>query len=352
MKRIISILLLLYSIMTSAQDQEFFSIRSIQAKPGEKVSGKLIIEEGIDKGTFVPFSIINGSKAGPVLTLNAGLHGTEYVPVIVLQKLLKEIDPEKLSGTVVLIHIANIPGFKGMAVYNNPVDKKNPNREYPGKQDGTLSERVAFAITHEIIAKSDYYIDLHGGEFNEQIVDYIYFMSDSPDQKLNETCRMLAHATGNHYLIPDKYASPEETKEGTYSDFAAIYLGIPCVSLEWGDKGEVEDRVVEFAMKGMKNVLRTLGMIEGKPFVNEHPVYLTEISEVTCNYDGILYNEVNKEQFVSKGSRLGYTTDYWGNVLEEYFAPFTGMVVLAIDVPATYKGKEVFRVSKVADSLE
>jgi len=109
---------------------------------------------------------------------------------------------------------------------------------------------------------------------------------------------------------------------------------------------------VDFALKGMKNVLRTLRMIEGKPFVNEHPVYLIEDNDVKCNYDGILYAEVNKGQFVSKGSRLGYTTDYWGNILEEYKAPVTGMVVLAIDVPAIFKGKTVFRVSRVADTLE
>ena len=186
MKRIFIVCLLLYSVATYAQENAVFSIGSIHAYPGEKVSGKLIVEEGIDNGTFVPFSIIHGAHPGPVLTLNAGLHGTEYVPVIVLQKLLKEIEPDQLSGALVLVHIANIPGFKDMVEYNNPVDRKNPNREYPGKKDGTLSERTAFAITNEIIVKSDYYIDLHGGEFNEQLVDYIYFMPDSPDQELNE----------------------------------------------------------------------------------------------------------------------------------------------------------------------
>ena len=129
-------------------------------------------------------------------------------------------------------------------------------------------------------------------------------------------------------------------------------MGIPSVSLEWGDKGKVEDEVVDFALKGMKNVLRTLGMIEGKPFVNEHPVYLVDDQEVDCHFDGILYTEVNKEQFVSKGARLGYTTDYWGNLLEEYYAPVSGVVVMALDAPAVSKGSTVFRVSKVSDTLE
>ena len=353
MKRIIIVLLTLVPVVPLfSQEGEAFTIGTVTANCGEIASGKLVIEKGIDNGTFVPFSIIHGAQPGPVLTLNAGLHGTEYVPIVVLQKLLKEIEPDQLSGTVVLVHIANIPGFKEMVVYNNPVDKKNLNREYPGKQDGTLSERIAFSITHEIIIKSDYYLDLHGGEFNEQIVDYIYFWPGCPDQRLSEASRMLAHATGNHYIIPDKYLPPDETKEGTYSDLAAMHLGIPAASLEWGDRGKVEREVVEFALNGIKNVLQTLGMLEGKPFVNKNPVYLIDDNSVKCNYDGILYAEVNKGQFVSKGSRLGYTTDYWGNILEEYKAPVTGMVVLAIDVPAIFTGKTVFRVSRVADTLE
>ncbi len=349
---IIVFLAIVLAVPLFAQEGDVFRIGSVTANRGEKASGKLVIGEGIDKGTFVPISIIQGAKPGPVLTLNAGIHCTEYVPIIVLQKLLKEIEPEKLSGTVVLVHIANIPAFKGFAVYNNPVDQKNLNRVYPGKEDGTLSERIAYAITNEIIVISDYYIDLHGGEFNEQLVDYIYFMPDSPNQELNEASRMLAHATGNHYIIPDKYLSTEETKEGIYSDVATDQLGIPAVSPEWGDKGKVDKEVVDIAMKGMKNVLRTLGMMEGKPFINEHPVYLVDDHEVMCNFNGILYTEVDKAQFVSKGSRMGDTTDYWGNILEEYYAPITGMVVLVRDVPAINEGETVFRVSKVAEELK
>jgi len=352
MKRIINVFLLLYSVVLCAQDQKVFSIGSIHANPGEKVSGKLIVAEGIDTGSFIPVTIIHGKKPGPVLTLNAGLHGTEYVPIVVLQKLLKIIEPEQLSGTVILVHIANIPAFKGMSVYSSPVDRKNINRVFPGKIDGTLSERIAFKITNEIIAKSDYYIDLHGGEFTEQIVDYIYFIHNCPDKDLCEKIRMLAHATGNHYLIPDKLIIPDEASQGTYSEHAAIRLGVPAVSLEWGDQGRVDSDVVEFALRGMVNVMQTLEMIEGKPFVNEYPVYLFDESAVTCNFDGLLYAEVNKGQFVTKGSRLGYTTDYWGNVLEEYYSTITGVVVVVRNVPVINKGENICRVARVSDTFE
>ena len=121
------------------------------AKSGEKITGSLIVEDDIDKGTFIPITIINGAKPGPVLTLVAGIHGTEYVPIIAAQKIVNEIEPAELSGTLIVVHIANIPSFKGRGVYSSPIDHKNLNRVFPGKKDGTVSERIAYTITNEII---------------------------------------------------------------------------------------------------------------------------------------------------------------------------------------------------------
>ena len=149
-----------------AQDNTTFSIGTIEAKRGEKVSGSIIVEEGIDQGTFIPITIINGAKPGPILTLVAGVHGTEYVPIIALQKVVDEISAKELKGTIVLVHIANMLAFSNRTVYINPVDNKNLNRIFPGKKNGTISERIAYTMTNEIFKKSDYLIDLHGGEFN------------------------------------------------------------------------------------------------------------------------------------------------------------------------------------------
>ena len=70
------------------------------------------------------------------------------------------------------------------------------------------------------------------------------------------------------------------------------------------------------------------------------------------NYDGIFYPLADKAQFVTKGTRLGYTTDYWGEVIEEYFSPLNGIVVHIINAPAIRKGDPVVRVAEVADKFE
>ena len=106
MKKIIIILFaLLFTGPLFSQKDEVFKVGTISAKRGEKVSGKLIVEEGIDKGSFIPITIVQGKKPGPVLNLNAGIHGTEYVPVIALQRIRQEINPDELSGILILIQV-------------------------------------------------------------------------------------------------------------------------------------------------------------------------------------------------------------------------------------------------------
>ena len=75
-------------------------------------------------------------------------------------------------------------------------------------------------------------------------------------------------------------------------------------------------------------------------------------NSIKSNYNGILYTLVDKGQYITKGTLLGYTTDYWGNILEEYHSPFTGLVLTVIVVPVINKGEQVFNVAKVVDKFE
>lgn len=352
MKRIIIVFLAFSSVFINAQDKEVFSIGSINAYPGEKVTGKLIVEDGIDKGSFIPISIISGEKPGPVLTLNAGIHGTEYVPVIALQKILKEIDPAELSGTLVLVQIANVPSFKGRGVASNPIDFKNLNRVYPGKADGTFSERLAYTLSNEVIDKSDYYIDLHGGEFNESLLNFLYFYYGCPDKELCRRSRMMAHAMGNTYIYPFDYKTVPESEPSEYSEYEAMRRGVPAIVVEFGDRGLVDPEVLEFAVTGIKNVMRTIGMLAGKPFVVEHPTYLVDEQSLRSKSDGIFYSFVDKGDHVEENALLGYITDYWGNRIEEIRSPISGIVVVTLIAPAVNRGEQVIEIAEIADTFD
>src|SRR5258708_610342 len=149
----------------------------VTARPGQMASG--FIETG---DAVIPITVINGKTDGPVLALVAGNHGYEYPPIIALQMLRPRIAPKKLAGAVIMVHVANMPSFLGRTVYFSPLDGKNLNRVYPGKPDGTASEKIASAITTEVIARCDYLLDLHCGDGNESLRPYVYqTVTGNPD---------------------------------------------------------------------------------------------------------------------------------------------------------------------------
>src|SRR6266581_2909938 len=126
-------------------------IAGLKPAAGASAEGKMVVPAGSDAGAEIPITVIHGAKPGPVLVVIAGLSGTEYGPINATQLVASNLNAAELSGTVVLVHIANPPAFLERSVYLNPIDRKDLSRVFPGKSDGTLSERIANAITTEVI---------------------------------------------------------------------------------------------------------------------------------------------------------------------------------------------------------
>src|SRR6267143_6187400 len=163
--------------------------------PIEYESRTIEVPAASDAGTQIPVTTIRGAGPGPVLALIAGNHGYEYPPILALQRLPTLIDPAKLKGTIIIVHVANMPSFLGRTVYFSPVDGKNLNRVYRGLKDGTVSERIACAITTEVIEKADYVLDLHCGDGNESLRPYVY-QTVTGDKKMDGDIARLARAFG------------------------------------------------------------------------------------------------------------------------------------------------------------
>lgn len=164
-----------------------FSVGTIIAPAGTRVSGFLEVLKGVDAGTRIPVTVIHGSKPGPVLALVAGTHGYEYSPILALQRFPAKTDPRELVGTIIMVHIANMPSFLGRTTYYSPVDGENLNRVCPGKTDGTVSERIAATLTREVIDRADYLVDLHCGDGNEVLrspATGIFHARVQPDQSV------------------------------------------------------------------------------------------------------------------------------------------------------------------------
>src|SRR5205823_5047619 len=116
---------------------------------------------GVDAGMRIPVVLVAGAKPGPVLAIVSGAHGTEYASIIAVEKLIGLLDPQQISGTLILVPLVNQTSFEQKVPHVNPIDGKSMNRFYPGKADGTQTERASLAITREVVEKCDHLIDLH-----------------------------------------------------------------------------------------------------------------------------------------------------------------------------------------------
>src|SRR5213595_2495442 len=100
-------ILALLPFFASAQRTPF-AVGTASAAPGQKTSGYLEVPAGVDAATNIPVVVVNGVKPGKILALVSGAHGTEYVSIIAIEKLIVQIDPAQLIGTVILVPLVNI----------------------------------------------------------------------------------------------------------------------------------------------------------------------------------------------------------------------------------------------------
>src|SRR5229473_2082485 len=184
--------------LVSAQSK--FTVGTASAAPAEKSSGTLEVPAGVDAATSIPVVVVNGAKPGKVLALVSGAHGTEYVSIIAIEKLIAALDPAQVTGTVILVPLINIQSFEQKVPHVNPVDGKSMNRFYPGKADGTQTERASYLITKEIVDRCDYLIDYHGGDLDESLRPYSYWpLSGNAEQ--DKVSREMALAFGIDHII-------------------------------------------------------------------------------------------------------------------------------------------------------
>lgn len=326
--------------------QEPFLIGPLKVLPGEAVSGFLEVPAREGRGTSIPVSVIHGAKKGKTLALVAGIHGYEYPPILALYRLKTMIDPKELSGTLVMVHIANLPSFQRRTVYYGPDDWKNLNRVFPGDPAGTLSQRTAYVLLEDVVKRCDGLIDLHCGDGNEALVPYTYWMI-SGDKKLDDFTRRMALAFGIPYIIIDE-SRTKDLKDSKYLGNTALLLGKPAITTESGLLGRTDEEAIRRNMDGILGVMRLFQMIEGQPDAVD-PVWIDRYEVVYSQTDGLFYPQAEMGYYVVKGQNVGYVTDFLGRVKEEVRAPFSGLLLYIINTPPTSRGEPLFEVGRIKE---
>jgi uncharacterized protein len=289
-----------------------------------------------------PVISVAGAKLGPVLFVNAGVHGGEYPAVEAVIGLGKTLDPKKISGTVILMPVLNLPAFRTRTPFVCPIDNVNPNRVFPGDPRGSYSEQMTHALINEFVVRADAYVDLHGGDIPEALVPFVICRSGNDD--VSERSKAIAMAFGLPYVLTvDK---PVQPSKGSSSYAAAAEKGVPSILAEAGGVGQMQEDAVELLVNGVVNVMRHLGMIAGEhPHLNPLPnkgeegsaTVLTKFEWIYTKCTGVWYPKVAAGDVVKEGEQIGTVKDLFGDTLENLVSPLNGVILFLTINPSVLK---------------
>ncbi|QJB29841.1 succinylglutamate desuccinylase/aspartoacylase family protein [Chitinophaga oryzae] len=334
----VAALLLLAGITMSYAQPKPFMFKGQVIPAGTRASFTVPLATGAGDSVRLPFTVLHGTEPGPVLGLIAGVHGYEYTPILALQQLPDLVDVQALRGTVIVLHIANVQAFSGRSIYYNPADGKNLNRSFPGKQDGTVTERIAWFIAHDLFSRCNYVVDNHSGDGNEDLHPYAGYYEYG---KQAAASREMAYATGFDWIMPAP-ANLAKEEQALYCNREAALQEIPSLTLECGRLGKTDAGSVDRITGALLSIMRHLKMQPGEPLKANQPFAITERASVKSEHTGMLKTAAYAGMLVRKGMKLATVTDFTGSVLQEITAPVDGVIVYMLKTPPVNKGEGVF----------
>jgi predicted deacylase len=302
------------------------TIAGLPLAPGQKQTGWLPVH-GLS-GSDMPIAVICGAKPGPILAVTAGVHGGEYDGIAAASRLVTDLDPAALSGTVVIMPTVNMPAYRARVSYVVPLDGKNPNRVFPGSAGGTAAERIAYTVHNEVVRKADALIDLHGGDMVEALVPFsIYYPTGNAE--VDEQSKWLAEWFGIPYVLRSN------VQGSNYA--AAAMAGVPAIITEAGQQGYHDPKAAEIHYQGVLNIMRRMEMLPGTPVAT----VVKELSQflwLRSDREAQWYPAVGCGDVVHKGQLVGELKDPFGQLLKRCEAPGDGPVLFLVTCLAVNDG--------------
>jgi uncharacterized protein len=234
-----------------------------------------------------------------------------------VRRVLHEVNPERLSGTVVGVPIVNLQGFHRNSRYLP--DRRDLNRFFPGNPTGSAASRIAYSLFNEVIRHCNWLVDLHTGSFHRTNLPQL--RADLNNDRVVE----LTQGFGSTVILHSDGAA------GTLRQ-AAVDAGIPAVTLEAGMPLQVQEDAVNHSVKGIFTLLDALEMYNKRSlWGNPEPIYY-QSRWVRADHGGILAGEVRLGRRVQQGDLLGTVIDPISNEQNAIVSPYHGRVIgMALD---------------------
>lgn len=310
------------------------------AAPGETDTGRLRVGESRDGSPVsLPVCVVNGADDGETLYLQAVSDGDELNGLGVLTRVVPQLDPTELAGSVLIVGIVNAPAFQ-VAEHRNPIDDTKMNRAYPGDEDGTNSERIA-AATFEAASRADYVLDLHQGSTSRMLNEAR--VRCGRHHRLHRDCLELAKAFGTGHVLDQKGPDGQLAR-------AAPDEGIPTIDPELGGCVGWDEESIQYGVEGTFNVLRHYGFLDGEAPM-ETQTRAAGFDQYRSPAGGLVHYRAELGEEVTRGDTLFEVTDPFGQLSGRVTADGDGIFWRSRRLPQVATGEYVCSVATGIDSF-
>jgi predicted deacylase len=315
------------------------TLGSASAAPGEVDTGRLEVGETRDGSPVgLPVAVVNGARDGQTLYLQAASDGDELNGVGVLNRVVPQLDPGELAGTVLVVGVVNYHAFQ-VAEHRNPIDDTKMNRAYPGDENGTSSERIAHA-TFQAATRADLILDLHQGS-TSRMIDEVRVRCGAR-HRLHRECLELAKTFGCGYVLDQKGPDGQLARAGPDE-------GIPTVDPELGGAVGWNRGSIRKGVDGVFNVLRGYGFLGGEA-ESESQTRATGFDQYGAPAGGLVRFEVELGDRVRAGDTLYRVTDVFGTTKARVTADADGLFWRQRRLPQVATGEYVCSVGTGIDT--
>jgi len=284
-------------------------------------------------GTLIdmPVYVFNGKRKGPVLLIQAGLHGDEINGVEILRRMIFEQRFDIEAGTLLVVPTVNVYGFIHFS--RDMPDGKDINRSFPGSKNGSLASRVARSVNKELLPLAHMAIDLHTGGAQRHNYPQIRYTENDPKSKA------LAKAFGAPFYFASSLI-PRSFRKTAYAQ------NIATVVFEGGESMRFDEKVIQMGMAGIEQVMHTYGLKTGGTPAEQKSVALSERKWLRAPMAGMFLPQIKHGAFVNKDAVIGLVTDTNSKRIKKIRAPFDGYLICLNHQAVVNQGDALFHLGK------
>lgn len=286
----------------------------------------------------IPIISFKGKKKGKVCFISGGIHGDELNGMMLVKRFIEDFEKRGLEknmiGELIVMPILNVSGFVNGQRRAKP-DGLDLNRAFPGKKSGTFSQQFAKELFSKFISRADFAIDCHDAGTHSALVPHTR-VGDEGTEKLGKIF-------GTEIIIK------REGKKGMMALEAFKKFGIPLITVEIGGAKHIYEDQLRDSIKGIKNLMRTYGMLSGKPEKTRGQKVLTDRYGVKSQATGIIELNLELGKRVHKGDVVGKI--YHPHLFREHtlVAPLCGMIFSIHDHQIVKKGRVMYSILEMKE---